>query len=187
MSQLSRGRTHRAEPVTPRPACTFQPWPPLCQPPNPGQGLPYRRPSCPQTKSSLQNKSMLMSCCRAGLHICSAEVPLQTSPTTLPAPAASDPWGCGSGEAAKLSLKFHFKTMRPYRWPMQNTNSRVHPSKTQARERGPVCRGGWRGVRVTEETLQPRLFFGPNSRQTTPKQSQHLGESREAPLRSNKG
>lgn len=92
MNQLSRGLTPRAQPRPQRLAHLCQAAPPSrLQTPSPGQGPPARRPSSRRpysrkTQSCLQNKSMLMSGCRTGLHICSAEVPLQTSPASPPAP-----------------------------------------------------------------------------------------------------
>jgi hypothetical protein len=117
---------------------------------------PKLGPSYPQTKNSLHSKSMLMSCWPAHLLNRSPTADLTNNPAR---PAASDPWGCGWGEGAKLSLKFHFKLMRPCSWLTHSTYSPVHSSNTQAQERGPAFRSGWRGVGVTKETLQPSLLW----------------------------
>lgn len=157
----------------------FQPWLLLLAP------HPSYQPSYPQTlllqpKNSLGNTSTLISGCRA----CTSAQQKPRRPHQQPCPLQQPPAlgvaGGGGGEGAKLGLKVHLEMMRPYPQLMQRTDSPVHPSNAQAQERGPACRGGWRGVRVTKETLQPGLSFGPNSRQTTPKQPQHLGESQQA-------
>lgn len=92
----------------------------------------------------------------------------------------SSPRPSGLQEGAQLSLKFHFKTMRPHLWLiMQSTYSLVPlPAHRPRRE-------GWLAGVGGEGWGSPRKHSslhssGPNSMQTTPKQPQHLGESPEA-------
>lgn len=142
---LSRRPTHRAQPRPQRPARLCQAAPPSwLQTPTPGQGPPARRPSSRKTQSCLQNKSMLMSGCRTGLHICSAEVPLQTSPASPPAPQPPTlgVGGWGLGEGAKLSLRFHFKRMRIYPQPTQSTYHPPPPPPSTPQAQEKACKGG---------------------------------------------